>query len=198
MKKILPWVIFALLVSNGFSQNPLQARLYFKDGTSITGFANLVSIDKSKTHIKYREEFYSSNIKKIPSNQLTKIVYFKEENRYEYYYLERYNKNKNRQRYPRWYKLVHEGYISLFSNDRSPGELREYFIKHKGENAVSYVATQGSLLDDWRFRRFAKRNFADYKSLLKKILSKENTIVDIEKVIKIYNTWLLDNKQQKK
>jgi hypothetical protein len=193
-----------LFVTNGFSQNPFQARLYYKDGTTKTGFANLVSVNNFKKHIHYREEFHSTNIQKIPSHKLTKIVYFNKETHYEYYYLTRYSKNKKRERYTAWYKLVHEGDISLFSNVRSPsngytihtestpvpGGLTEYFIKRKGENAISYVATQGALLDDWRFRRFAKRNFADNKNLLKKILNKEYTIVDIEKVVKIYNTWL--------
>ncbi len=205
MRKLLLIAIFIWIVFQGFTQENFQSRLYFNDGTTKEGYTNLVNNDISRKYVYFRKEFDSKENEKIPAKSLNKIVYFNEDERYEYHYLKIFRgSKKNKTSKPGWFKLVQKGYVSLFTLDsymtsgqtssRGGGNVtmkfQDYYIKRKDETALRMCATRGGGLNNWNFRVLSKRNFADYPELVEKIKNKEYTIDDLEEVVRIYSEWL--------
>ncbi|MFW5766724.1 MAG: hypothetical protein ACOCXO_00015 [Bacteroidota bacterium] len=199
MKRALVFVLVLFSIT-GFSQSPLQAKLYFKNGMTRTGYANFVG-GNVRNNIHFRKDFNSTKVEKIHSDSLKKIVYFNDEEKHVFYYLGVYKgAKKNKSSKPNWVKLEQKGYVSLFATtgyvnagsmtNYANIKFQDYYLKRKDEHALTYYFTRGGIFPNFHFRNRSKRRFADYPELIKKIENNKYLIDDYKEVVRLYSDWL--------
>lgn len=195
-------LFFVILVQTicVFSQNEYKATLYFIDGTQKSGIASFVS--SNSKNVIFRED-QSSPEQEISSSSLKSISYQKGSRKLEFDYISAYSGiRQKRITGPYWFKVVKRGYATLYTIDVTMvtsnivGEVKfvDYYIIRDGEQAAKLISSISSANNNSTFKTYAPKYFSDYPELAQKIKSKEYKYNDLEKVVDIYNEWIINNK----
>lgn len=206
MKKLmLSAIIICIAVSTFAAKNFYTASLYLNNGTIKSGLATFVDYE-SGVYIGFKAK-NDSEVEKIESIQIKKIIYTFEEEEFEFVYSKVYKGWKQIEiKGPIWLEVVKKGVASLYvvktiveggvmPTNRTSVTFRDYYIMRDGEPAAKLIATIASANNNQTFRAKAPLYFADYPELATKIKNKEYTWRNLEEVVDIYNNWA---KQQKK
>lgn len=189
-------ILIALLCSTVGQAKFLKAVLYLADGSQKTGLAKLVDDDDSKVTFKANED---SDTEKIPSKELTKIIYTGESGgifTMEYLYLTSANifsgKFSNSKK-KHWFEIV---YVKEFKIGKifDKGDARRntfrspsssyFFGKKETDHLVFGYNTMGNVVKsygtDATMKKMAKQEFADCTKISKAI---EKETFELDKVL---------------
>jgi len=200
MKQFQIFILFFIFSAASYAADKYyNASLYLNDGSIKSGLATYVSTGNGEYILFKSNE--KSNVEKIESININKLVYNSGEESYEYEYLKVYKGWKQvKIKGPIWLEVVDKGIATLYltityveggvlPQDRTSVAFRDYYIMRKGESAAKLYATISTANNNQTFRAKAPLYFADYPELAEKIKNKEYTWKDLEEVVKIYNNW---------
>jgi len=210
MRKLILLVAITLTsISTFAAMNFYTAELHLNDGSLKKGLANFVEYeDGDYVYFKLSEK---SDVEKIESSSISKIVYTFDGEDYDYEYLKVYKgwKQVKIKESPIWVEVIKRGIVTLYvarttveggvgvgamPSSRTSVGFRDYYVMRDGEPAAKLYATISTFNNNQTFRAKAPLYFSDYPELADKIKNKEYSWKNLEEVIDIYNNWVEENK----
>ncbi len=201
MKKITLFALGLVFSCSVFAQKFISAKIDFKDGKQLTGFAD-VPENVSDKDIEFRVDSMSHSAR-YKSNEIKSIVYFNIEGDTVQFDRKRYfvGWKVNRPGKEVWLQVLvtgrvtlyyHEGVTSTFSGSGGSNVNfdRYWSCVRAGEQAVTIVAwaPAGLVLNSSiLFKDSAPQYFSDDRELSQKIADKSTEWTNIEQVVKEYN-----------
>ena len=192
-------IIVCISVSTFAAKNFYQASIYLNNGTTKNGLTSFVEFESGDyVYFKANDD---SEVEKIESIQINKIIYTFDEDKYEYMYLKVYKGWKQKEiKGPIWLEVVKKGIATLYvartvveggvmPGSKTSAGFRDYYIMRDGEPAAKLYATISTANNNQTFRAKAPLYFADYPELANKIKNKEYTWKNLDEVVDIYNNW---------
>lgn len=201
MKKITIYLLLFALSLSSAAKDFYDAELFYPDGSSRAGLADMIE-DGGDKSIEFKSE-EDASVEIIESDNLSKIIYTIDDKVYEYNRLKVYTgwKQVNTTDEAGWLQIVQKGIATLYINQTvmytrdqygqamGSATFKDYYIIREGEIAAKLIATISTLNNNQTFRAKAPLYFSDYPELAKKIKNKTYTWKNLFEVIDIYNEW---------
>ena len=200
MKKITAALTILLMASYSCTAELIPCKLILIDNSIITCLSTIPNMS-TKT-IKYRDS-EKSELKEIPSDDLSAIVFTKDsvEINYQRLLTYQYYKNKKVNKKKSWLKVLKSGYMSLYWGYQ-PGlgspSMVMWYCKKADEEIAYFISMKhiGGLVitvgSGATFEKNASVYFSDYKTLSDNISKGKYKLQEIEAIVDEYNNWILE------
>ncbi len=202
MNKSLLTLLFVCLSASVFAKDFYNASVYYHNGTEKQGLVSYV-VAESGEYVYFKQS-EKSDVEKIESSQVKKVVYNLDDTNYEYVYIKVYKgwKQKEIKEKPMWLEPIKKGTVTLYHTSMTMGKVyvgsvtfHDYYVMRDGEPAAKLYATISTANNNQTFKAKAPLYFVDYPELAQKIKNKTYTWKNLEEVIDIYNDWAVKNKK---
>lgn len=197
MKKFTSALSILLMASYSCIAELIPCKLILNDSSIVTCLSTIPNM--STKIIKYRDS-EKSELKEIPSDDLTAMVFIKDNIEIIYHRLltYQYYKNKKVNKKKSWLKVLKSGYMSLYWGYQpglSSPPMVMWYCKKADEEIAYFISLKSTGLvinvgSGDTFEKNASVYFSDYKNLSDSISKGLYKLKDIEALVDEYNKWI--------